>query len=103
MNLIKNAVFTQEQIAECMDVDQTTVSKWKNGERDISDVQFFKLCAVLGYSMADFLNGNYNKQIMVAFKANQLEKEDILAISKVNKLFANISYMEALESNEIRQ
>ena len=98
--LLSNKMFNQEQIAEIMGVDQSMISKWKNGEREITTEQFEKLCGIFGYSLADYSLGISFRPIKVAFSAKMLEKDDIIALGKINKILANLNYMELLINNE---
>ena len=99
-NLLNNSPYNQEQIAMCLDVDQSLVSKWKNGTRDMTAVQFIDLCSLVGFSMLDYLNGVNSPNIKMAFSSKGLTREDIFAIGKFSRLLANLSYMEVLDSNE---
>lgn len=45
--------FTQEQLAEELGVTQSSISEWETGERDIPDAMKFRICDVLGRSLAD--------------------------------------------------
>ena len=100
--ILDNTPFTQSQLANCLGVDQSLISKWKSGERDMTAIQFTDLCNVLGYSTADYLNGVTGQVISFAFSASGLSNEDILSVGRFNKLLANLNYMEMIESNESR-
>ena len=98
--ILEETVFTQQQIADCMGVDQSLVSKWKTGERELTAQQFDKLCGVLGYSLIDYLEGRTHQPISIAFSAKALTNDDVVALGRLNHMFANLKYMETLDSYE---
>ena len=51
--ILTNPILTQKQIAFCLGVSQSLISRWKNGKGKITAMQFGKLCAVLGYTYFD--------------------------------------------------
>jgi len=88
--ILENNSFTQEQIADFLHVDQSLISKWKKQERLINAEQFQSLCNMLGHSMSDYLNGNTESTIKVAFRASKLKDSDIIAIARFNTVFSNL-------------
>lgn len=46
-----NAGFTQEQVAEMMEISPTTLSGWENGDRRIKADDFKRLCDIYNVSM----------------------------------------------------
>ena len=99
--IIENSFFTESQLAKILGVDQTTISHWKNGTRTITSDKFFELLDVLGYSKFDFLKGDYDSKVKLGFKAKSIDNnEDLLLISKINKLAANSSFMDSLEGDD---
>lgn len=98
--ILENTSFTQEQIADYLQVDQSMISKWKKMERPINPVQFEKLCNMLGHSMSDYLNGNTNNQICIAFRAKELKAKDIRTIVSFNTIFSNLLLLGELFNDE---
>lgn len=100
--LLNSNVFTQNQIAECMGVDQSTISKWKNGDRNMTANQFEMLCSIYGYSIMDYLNGVEYRPLSFAFSASRISSEDIKMLGKIGSIFSQLRLMETLDSNETR-
>lgn len=53
---LKNGKFTQKQLAEKLNVDNSNITKWKKGENIPSLTVFYDLCILLDVS-ADYLLG----------------------------------------------
>ena len=100
-SILEDTPFTQKQIADYMGVDQSMISHWKKGTRSITSAEFEKLLGFLGYSLLDYLN-NTRRPISFAFSASKLSEEDILTLGWLNKVMANLEYMETLSSDESR-
>lgn len=102
MSIIKNSKFTQEQIAQCMNVSQSTISKWMSNERKIGSEDFVKLLSLLGYSSSDYINEKITLPLQISFRGREFIAQDIEAIGLFNKLIANLRLMEEIEHNETR-
>ena len=100
--IIKSSKLTQEQIAKCMKVTQSTISKWMSGERKIGSEEFIQLLSLLGYTTSDFINEKTTLPLQMSFRGRDFEPEDIEAIGLFNKLIANLRLMEEIENNETR-
>ncbi len=48
-----NAGMTQADLAEKLDVSETTIWKWENGKSEPKLSQFVKLCDAVGLPMSD--------------------------------------------------
>ena len=53
---LKGCPYTQKQLAEKLNVDNSNISKWKKGENIPSLEIFYELCKILDVS-ADYLLG----------------------------------------------
>ena len=100
--IIKSSKLTQEQIANCMDVTQSTISKWMSGERKIGTEEFIHLLSILGYSTSDFINEKITLPLQMSFRGRGFKPKDIEAIGLFNKLIANLRLMEEIDCNETR-
>lgn len=100
--IVKNSKFTQEQIAKCMGVSQSMISKWLSGERNIGTEDFVRFLSILGYSTSDFINGKTTLPLQMSFRGREFKPQDIEAIGVLNKLIANLRLMEEIENNETR-
>ena len=47
------AGFTQEQLAEKMGVDRSTIISWESGKRDIKPANFYYFCKLTGFEAED--------------------------------------------------
>ena len=100
--IIKNSKFNQDQIAKCMGVSQSMVSKWLTGERSIGTEDFIHLLSILGYSPSDYINEKTTLPLQMSFRGREFQPKDIEAIGLINKLIANLRLMEEIENNETR-
>ncbi len=100
--LLDKSPFSQEKLALFLDCDQSTISKWKSGERNMPAEKFEKLCHLVGYSLEDYAQGKplFAKTIP-HFRSDSLQKEDLEALAELNKMAANLAMLERL-SHEIK-
>jgi len=49
------AGYTQEQLADRMDVSRQTVIDWENGKREMKTAYFYMFCQITGFSEDDIL------------------------------------------------
>lgn len=99
--LISKAPFSQESIAEYLGCDQSTISKWKSGERKIPAEQFERLCHLVGYSLADYAMGKpFTPSRVGHFRSNGILKEDLEAIADINRMLSNIALMERIANDK---
>ena len=49
------AGYTQEQLADKMDVSRQTVIDWENGKREMKTAYFYMFCQITGFSEDDIL------------------------------------------------
>lgn len=92
---IKNCPFSKKQIALFLDVDPTQIDKWINGKDHIEATTFEKLMDLLGYPLDAIGKSNYLPRD-VDFKNYELEKEDLEAIARVNKIYANVVFNKSM-------
>lgn len=88
--------YTQKQVAEFLEIDQSYLSKIEKGERNLNDVTFDKLCNLYNCS-ANYLLGNSDEyeSPKLAFRAD--EKVDLVAISKMNQVMKHLKVLRKLE------
>jgi transcriptional regulator with XRE-family HTH domain len=88
---------SQTQLAHCLDVDQSNISKCEKGERQFTIDALEKLCNLFGCEMADLLDLQKPVETLnFAFRADTIENEDLIAISDINKIALNIRFMRQL-------
>lgn len=89
--------FTQKQLAEYLDVDQSYISKCEKNERHFSADILEKAVALFGYPVDCFVNEDceFDKMSMT-ITTKSLSKEDLQAIAAINRISINQSFMEGL-------
>lgn len=93
--------FTQSQLAEYLQVDQSYISKCEKNERQFSNDVLEKVANLFGCSMEYFTNEDCDyTPIPIAFRAKGLANEDLETIAAMNKIALNLRYMEDLLKGE---
>ena len=92
---------TQSQLANYLGVDQSMITKLENGSRVLNVTLLDKLCSLFGCSDA-YLLGEDDVYIPLnfAFRANEIQADDLESIAAVNKIVMNIRYMNELMGEE---
>lgn len=90
--------YSQKQIAEFLDVDQSYISKIENGTRNVNEIVFDKLCLLYNCS-PDYLLGESNdyEPPKLAFRYD--ETVDLFAISKMNQVTGYLKLLRRIERN----
>ncbi len=99
--LLSKVPFPQDSLALFLDCDQSTISKWKSGERKMPGYQFEKLCNLVGFSLEDYAEGKPLVVKTIAhFRSDALSKDDLIALSELNKMAANLEMLERLSHDK---
>ncbi len=95
--LRKESKITQAQMAKYLKVDQSLIAKLENGTRTLNVELIEKICNLFGCT-EDYLLGESEEFIPLnfAFRANNIEAEDLESIAMMNKLVANIKFMNSV-------
>lgn len=103
--LREEAGLSQAQLAECLAVDQSLISKFESGERSVSTVQLDKIANLFCYPVRLIVAGpiTSDKLHCISFRAGKLSAEDILALSDINRIFLNQIEMNNYGKNHDRQ
>ena len=89
--------FTQGQVAEYLQVDQSYISKCEKGQRKFSIDILEKVADLFGCTVDYFTNKNSKfTPLPTALRADSVEVEDLETIAAVNKIALNLRYMESL-------
>jgi len=93
----------QEQVAEYLCIDQSTISKLENDERRFQIDQLEQLGILFGCAVEDLVNeGKDFKPLYIAFRASMITNEDLIAITDIHKIAMNLDQMRnLLEGEEI--
>lgn len=95
--LRENSGLNQAQLAAFLDVDQSYISKCEKGERQLSVDALEKACCLFGCTLSELTNGKDEIQRMqFAFRATSINKDDLAAISDINKIALNLRQMRQL-------
>jgi len=102
-DLRENSGFTQKNIANYLQVDQSLISKFEAGERPMSADKLEKLATLFGASMSIFneTEGKVNP-LSFALRANEINEEDLETVCVINKIALNSDFMTELLKNEVR-
>ena len=88
---------SQAQIANFLGVDQSYISKCEKGERQFNVDLLEKLCNLFGCEITDLLAADSPVETLnFAFRADEIDNDDLTAISDVNRIALNIREMKAL-------
>ena len=100
----ENAGLRQGQVADYLGVTQTFISKVESGERNLTADQLEKVASLCGYSLAAFSEMEKDiHPIRFAFRAQDVNQEDLRAIADIGKIAINSRFMaKALEESNDR-
>lgn len=91
------AGLSQAQIAKFLDIDQSTISKCEKGERQFQIDQLERLGNLFGCSLADLVNEEIEaRPLCIAFRADSIINEDLVAIADIHKIALNLAQMRSL-------
>lgn len=81
----KKAKITQAQLANALNIKSTTVSTWERGASLPDAETLFKICDVLGVSLA-MIYGTDTSAGLSSFSVSSIEKEIILAYRQADEI-----------------
>lgn len=90
--------YSQEQVADYLEMDQSYISKVEKGKRNLNEVSFDKLCLLYNCS-ADYLLGKSDDYEVpkAAFRSD--ETVDLFAISKMNQVAGYLKLLRKIEED----
>ena len=93
--------YTQEQVGCYLDLDQSMIAKIESGTRSIGISELSKLANLYGCEMNNLINCSITTPLALAYRATNVEKEDLEAIARIKKIVFNLRFMEKIisESN----
>jgi transcriptional regulator with XRE-family HTH domain len=100
--LRKRLGFSQEQVATYLGINREQISYYENGKREIPLDKLEKLADLYRIDLYDLMTENAMEQsvnIAFAYRADELEAQDIIAISAFNKVVKNYIKMKRLVNN----
>ena len=88
---------TQANLAIYLNVDQSYISKIEKNERTVTSDILDKLSALFGIEAESFFQDLIEtKQISFALRANEINEDDLEAISAINRIALNLNFMTRL-------
>lgn len=95
--LREKAGLNQMQIAQFLEVDQSTISKCEKGERQFQVDHLERLGNLFGLSLDDLMNEEVPvAPLQIAFRADGMQIEDLHAIADIQKIALNLHQMRTL-------
>jgi len=93
----KKINITQEQMAEYLNLEQSSISKFESGERTISVSNLERACSLFGIHMNDMYKETNNlRALSPSFIKTSLSLSSLEDISNINKIAMNIIEMNAI-------
>lgn len=99
--LRKSSGLTQQQLADYLGVDQSLIPKLENGHRNLTISLAEKLCNLFRCS-EEYLIGADSTYVPLhfAFRANEIQAEDLESIAAVNRIVMNLRYMNDISRKD---
>lgn len=95
--LRKKLNITQDQMAEFLNLEQSSISKFESGERTLSVNNLEKACLLFGIPANEIYEDSNNiRELSPSFRKTNISKESLTDISNINKLAMNIMEMDAI-------
>ncbi|OWZ83364.1 helix-turn-helix domain-containing protein [Natranaerobius trueperi] len=86
---------TQSQIAKYLEVDQSYISKCEKGERQFTLDILERAADLFGCTVTYFTEEDIQHEpLALAFRAEEVEADDLQAIAAIRKIALNLRYME---------
>lgn len=93
--------YTQEKIAQFLGVDRSLIAKFEAGERSLNMTALDKAAGLFGCEVNTLLYGGDYVPLAVAYRAKELELDDMEAIAKVQQIALNLRRIkECLRSDD---
>ena len=88
--------YSQEQVANYLEMDQSYISKIEKGKRNLNEISFNKLCLLYNCS-PDYLLGKSDdyESPKLAFRSD--ESVDLFAIAKMNQVIGYLKFLRKVE------
>jgi transcriptional regulator with XRE-family HTH domain len=99
--LRKRMGLNQDALAKYLEVHREVISYYENGSRTIPVEELMKLTDLFGCELSDLLNENpqaLNACLAFAFRANELQEQDLESIAEFKKVVKNYLKLIKLQS-----
>lgn len=94
--------YTQEQLANFLQIDRSMIAKFEKGERSLGVSVLEKACELFGCTLLEFESDTPYLPLTLAFRAKELTAEDMEAVAKIQKLVLNTKKMKKIEEKAAR-
>lgn len=95
--LRKEINISQEQMADFLGLEQSSISKFESGERNLGISSLEKACALFGISLNELSTNNSKiKSIAPSFRKSEISIASLEDIAKINKVAMNIIEMKKI-------
>ena len=103
-NLREKAGLNQMQIAQFLGVDQSNISKCEKGERQFQVDHLERLGSLFGVPLGDLMNEEVSlAPLQIAFRADDMQVEDLNAIADIQKIALNLDQMRVLLQERLNE
>jgi transcriptional regulator with XRE-family HTH domain len=99
----QNLGLNQDQVAEFLSVDRSTISHYENAEREISLVHLKKLSNLFGVELEELLEKDSSLRsanFAFAFRSDGIVQEDLKSIASFQRVVKNYVKMVTLSNEE---
>lgn len=90
----------QKQIASYLEVDQSLISKFENGERAINTEMLEKLSALYCSPIEQMLSDVY-PEVSISFRSDTITHDDLEVIAIINRIALNQLQMDKLIKEQL--
>ncbi len=92
--------FTQEQIANFLELDRTMITKFEKGERSLGIADLERACGLFGCNLKVLRGLQEFEPMTVAYRAKELTLEDMEAVRNVQRIVLNLRRIKAYQEEK---
>jgi transcriptional regulator with XRE-family HTH domain len=94
--------FSQANVADFLNVDQSLISKFEKGERSIQTDMLEQLANLYGYRLSEFEreDGITEHQMRAAYRSSGILADDMEAIHDIRRIALNLFFMADLTGGD---